>query len=118
MKATCVQFNKFESKNMKGFANIALHMDDSSDACLFINGIKVMDSEHGLWLGMPSTKKEDKWYDTVKVVTSTKEKSNPAGDALNEEILRAIRIKMGAPSAAPKQQQPMSEQSIEENIPF
>ena len=58
MKITDIRVRIYETKTLRGFADVTL------DECLVLTGIKIVESSKGLFIGMPSNVgKDGQYYD-------------------------------------------------------
>ena len=80
MKITEVRINKYENKNVKGFASITF------DSELVVNGFTIMTGKNGLFVSMPSTKgKDGEYHDSVFPL------SKKGRDQINKVVLDAYK---------------------------
>ena len=92
MTQVTVKVTKWESEDIKGFANIYL-----CDGAVKINCV-IREGKDGLWLAMPShlDKKKNKYVNDVEIYTSYGDRENPVGDALKAEIMSQITAQLSA----------------------
>ena len=62
---TSVKINRFEKDKLKGYASITLNDD------LVINGIRIVNGQHGLFIGFPENRKGEKNYGIVYPLKDT-----------------------------------------------
>ena len=77
LEVTKIEVRKFEKDNLKGFVNITFNDE------LTIDGFKLMDGEHGLWLAPPSRKTDKGWSNIIKL---TKELQKDLVEKVKDEF--------------------------------
>jgi stage V sporulation protein G len=77
MKVTKVRMHIEKKGTLRAFADITL------DDCFVVNGLRVIDGRNGLFVAMPSRKREDgSWADIAHPITSEMRQH------INETVLR------------------------------
>jgi stage V sporulation protein G len=77
MKITEVRITKLENSKLKGIGSVTL------DSCFVVSGIKVMDGNNGLFVGMPSAKVKEEFKDICYPITKE----------FREELQKAVLAK-------------------------
>lgn len=86
MKVLKINVTPFKS-NTKTIAMASATLGDESGEKLRINGIKVINGAKGLFVGMPSTKRNDKWEDLFYFV------DKDSRESFNAAVLEAYEVK-------------------------